>query len=193
MTQEELENITDSPVEPKQRSTGKRGVFANLFTIVFILIALSIVGYFAFIVINPDSELNVLAVPTPLPIVITATPEPLDIRFALVEEGVRYLPADDLANCEGSWIAGQVNGADQVLKVQIVTNSQNFEVLTGTQIRYGSHGFELQVTEQLTEANYGLQLRTQDNVPVSESFLVTTQTDCESSIAFVEFIEVNEE
>lgn len=193
MTPNAPNNTPDSPVKRQTRSAGKRGVLANLLTGVFVLIALFVLGYFAFILVNPDSELNVLAVPTPLPIVITATPPALDVRFALVEEGIRYLPSDDLENCQGSWIAGQVNGTEQALRVQIASNTHIDEVLTGTQARYGSQGFALAVTEQLTTANYGVQLFTQEGVPVSEALLVTTQANCEQNIAFVEFIPINKD
>lgn len=171
----------------------KRGNLQNILSVLFVLIALSVVAYFGFIFANPDSELNVLAVPTPLPIVVTATPLPLDIRFEVVEDGIRYLPADDLENCEGNIIAGQINGTDEELRVQIVTDTQSFEVLSGTQPRYGDQGFEVQLSTSLIRANYALQLFSMDNIAVTEAMLISTQANCETSIAFVEFIQVDEE
>lgn len=63
--------LFDAPPPRKPRKSG-RGY--NLVALLFLLATLGLIVYFALIWVEPFSPLNPLAPPTPLPIVVTATP-----------------------------------------------------------------------------------------------------------------------
>lgn len=73
--------------------TRKRDVLANLLTGVLMLLMLGAAGFFVYAWQNPYSPLNPLALPTPLPIVITATfLPPTDTPAPTLEPTMTFTP-----------------------------------------------------------------------------------------------------
>jgi hypothetical protein len=64
------------PPTPSQRESRSRDRTPNLLALFFFLASCGLIAYFAILWQNPYSPLNPLAPPTPLPLVITATPSP---------------------------------------------------------------------------------------------------------------------
>lgn len=192
----------------------KRGMWRyNLVSILAILASIGVAVYIGFVWINPQSQLNLLAPPTPFTL-ITATPEDVIIIVAtetpssaatsaplptespfdfVLAEPVRFQANTTGLGCEAWSIGGTVQTASgegvNGLRVRIGGVDVNETVFTGTAERYGGGGFELTVIGAPKEDMYTVQLTSAQGEPLSDVLQITTRSTCDGNLAVINFVE----
>ena len=198
---------------PKPQAKRRGNWRYNLVSILAMLASIGVAVYFGIVWLNPQSNLNPLAPPTPFTL-ITATPEEVIIIVAtetpssaatpapvstespfnfVLAEPVRFQANTTGLGCEAWSIGGTVQTASgegvNGLRVRIGGVDVTETVFTGTAERYGGGGFELTVIGAPKEDTYTVQLTSAQGEPLSDVLQVTTRSTCDGNLAVINFVE----
>jgi hypothetical protein len=210
---EEITQVPAKPMSAPAPTPRKSTLVPNLVAMLFAIGTVGLCGYYAFIWFNPYSALNPLAPPTPLPRLVTTTPEapitatftpvviavespvPTDSLYPFVLIDVIYMPNPNSDGCNWASIAGTVTAAGQPLngyrvRVTSATDSEFDEsVFSGSTSTFGAGGFELPLGGAPQAGEYLLRLFDPAGAPVSAEYPIATQATCDTNVTLVNFVE----
>lgn len=183
---------------PKRQ--GNRGsCLYNLITLLFLAGSVALVIYFVLVWLDPFSPLNPLSPPTPLPMVVTATPEfdptgqnaldPAGESGLYRVAAQAYVPHTS-GECDFAAIAGSVEPeTDTAFTLAIRADGLNDEITTGNAPEYGPNGFAYRLNDAPVDGAYVIQLFDADGNALSPSVPVETIADCDRAVVIIRFVE----
>lgn len=191
---------TSPTAAQRPKASAKSARRANLISVLFLVGTLAALAYFALLWVDPYTPLNPLAPPTPLPVIVTATPAfnadgavivpPLpvtDEQFRVSDAGVRY--DAHASGCNWGGVAGRVASAE-AYAVRVTGVGLDSGVFSGSAPRYGTGGFEFKLFDAPLQGTVIVQVFGADGTARSEPISVTLRDTCEENIALVEFVAV---
>lgn len=206
---------TKSQSKPRYRRP-KNSRRNNFLSLLFLLLTVGVIAFYALIWVDPQSPLNLLAPPTPFievtatvdtnPVFVpttepqlaedapTFTPAPADLYpFGVAPEGVIYVGNQNGRECNWASIAGAVTNADNAplpgFGVRVAGDNVSATVFSGTNSNFGEGGYELNLGGAPMASTFTVQLVTTGGAPLSDTLTVTTRDDCNQNVAIVNFIQ----
>jgi hypothetical protein len=182
---------------PKRKSN-RGGCLYNLITLLFLLGSVALIVYFALIWVDPYSALNPLSPPTPLPLVVTATPAAGQDTPDAAASGSgsyrvaaqAYVPHSGPEGCAFAAIAGSVEPeVDTAFTLAVRADGLSDEITTGSAPDYGPNGFVYRLGDSPLEGAYVIQLFDADGAAISPAVPVETVADCERAVVIIRFVE----
>ncbi len=134
--------------------------------------------------------------PTP-----TFTPIPLDAQgqplaafsFALSTAAPVYITNANNQGCNWSSIAGTVTDATgsalNGYGIHIIGDGVDSVVFSGAALTFGPGGFELFLNGTPQEKTYSVQLLSPQGVVLSDTYSVSTQSNCDQNVAILAFVQ----
>ena len=163
----------------------KSYIMHNIVTVIFLLGTILVGSYFAFLWENYQSHLNPFAPSTPIPVVVTATPNgalpspPVDVRaFSLRVLEIDHQSAAAGCNWHGLLVEAATEGG-AVLRIQ----GGDID----TQIDFARDRLEIELGDTATRREYTLQLFASDGTPLSDPEKVDTRDTCAENMTIVRF------
>lgn len=136
--------------------------------------------------------------PTP-----TFTPIPLDTQgqplpnytFTLSNNAPVYIPNANDQACNWSSIAGSVTDASgsalNGYGIHITGDGVDSVVFSGAALTFGPGGFELFLNGTPQEKTYSVQLLSPQGVVLSDTYSISTQSNCDQNVAILTFVQTD--
>lgn len=206
-------------VKPKPKPAYRRPKNSrrnNVITLLFMLMTIGVLAYFALLWTDPLTILNPLAPPTPFEIVTatadanpafvptmqptveqgqpTPTSDLADLYpFAIAPDGVLFVSNQNGRDCNWASIAGTVTNTNGEplpgFGIRVSGDQVSATVYSGTNQTFGEGGYELNLGGAPMFANFRVRLVTTGGAPLSDEVIVTTRDDCNENVAIVNFIQ----
>jgi hypothetical protein len=202
--------------EPAKKQVANNTLY-NVLTIFFILATFVFIAWAATIWNNPQSVLNPFPPATPYLVVtatpgasmigITATPDESGQIFVVITDTpvvsapvsaypfvtqVSYIANTNDFACDWSSIAGTVsdnvgNGLDGY-RIRVIGTNINETIFSGTSPNFGAGGFEFPLLGAAQTATFTVQLFSPQNTELSEAINISTRTECDANVTFLNFV-----